>query len=103
VQACLLYLLCFVLILRTLPSLVVAVQQQSTMLPQTSKVLSLVTDVKEINIALRMVKNWPKHVGELLGLLNFFFFFSSCKPVACLIQCVTFKPYNYFNVLFLIK
>jgi hypothetical protein len=34
------------------------------------KSLSLVTDVKKINISLRIVKNWPKHVGELLGFLN---------------------------------
>ena len=46
------------------------------------KNLSLVTDVKKINFSLRMVKNWPKHVGEFLGLL---------------------KQYIYFNVLFLIK
>jgi hypothetical protein len=25
---------------------------------------------KKINISLRMVKNWPKYVGEFLGLLN---------------------------------
>ena len=34
------------------------------------KSLSLVTDVKKINISLRMVKKWPKHVGEFLGPLN---------------------------------
>ena len=34
------------------------------------KSLSLVTDIKKINISLRMVRNWPKYVGEFLGLLN---------------------------------
>jgi len=40
--------------------------------------LSLVSDVKKINISLRMVKNWPKHVGELLRLLNNTTFLMCC-------------------------
>jgi hypothetical protein len=40
------------------------------MLPQNLKSLSLITDVKKINISLRMVKNRPKDVGELLGISN---------------------------------
>ena len=52
VVACLLYLLCFVLmLLRALPSLVVAVQKQPDYI-----ILSLVTGVKK-NISLRMVKD----------------------------------------------